>query len=42
MGKKKFELWQAGVFRLEDLAVMREDAVWGKEPRVATIAELGG
>lgn len=42
MGRKKFELWQDGVFRLEDLAVMREDAVWGKEPRVATIAELGG
>lgn len=42
MGIKKFELWQDGVFRLEDLAVMREDAVWGKEPRVATIAELGG
>ena len=42
MGTKKFELWQDGVFTLEDLAVMREDAVWGKEPRVATIAELGG
>lgn len=40
MGGEKFELWQAGAFKFEDLAGWSRSDVWGDSPRVKTIKEL--
>lgn len=42
MGPEKFELWQNGSVSLEDFAKVDHSDVWGNQPRVATLAELGG
>lgn len=42
MGSQRYELWQAGAFDLGDLARTSHSETWGDEPRVATLAELGG
>jgi SPP1 gp7 family putative phage head morphogenesis protein len=40
MGGEKFDLWQAGAFKFEDLAGWSRSDVWGDSPRVKTIKEL--
>lgn len=42
MGSEYFEAWQAGQFKLEDLAKMKHSPVWGDSPMVTPLKELIG
>jgi hypothetical protein len=41
MGDKRYTLWQDGTIKLEEVAHIKQDDVWGGSPRLVPLGEMG-